>query len=95
MCRHSLCHLWIDWRSLFAPIHLGHAHVALVTLLGHILASVEEVGGFSRVLLHDGSKADFAFQVILEASQLGSLESSENGFLPSASKAGLKRHKCQ
>ena len=33
------------WAGLFAPIHLGHAHVALVTLLGHILASVEEVGG--------------------------------------------------
>ena len=25
----------------------------------------------------------------------GSLESSMNGFLPSSSKAGLKRHKCQ
>lgn len=67
MYRHSLCHVWIDWISLFAPVHLGHAHVALITLLGHILASVEEVGGFGRVLLHDGSKADFAFQIILES----------------------------
>ena len=60
----SIYQLWI---SLFAPVHLGHAHVALITLLGHILASVEEVGGFGRVLLHDGSKADFAFQIILES----------------------------
>ena len=65
--RHSLCHVWIDRIGLFAPVHLGHAHVALITLLGHILASVEEVGGFGRVLLHDGSKADFAFQIILES----------------------------
>ncbi len=53
-------------RGLFAPVHLSHAHVALVTLLGHFLASVEEVCGFGRVLLHDGSKADFTLQVVLE-----------------------------
>ena len=30
-----------------------------------------------------------------QPSHFGSLESSMNGFLPSSSKAGLKRHKCQ
>ena len=39
-------------RLFVRPIHLSHANIALIALLGHIFASLEEVTGFCWELLH-------------------------------------------
>ena len=69
------------------PSCTQHSQVGFVTPLGVLLSGGEEFVCLFRELFSYRSETNLTLEIVL--SHCGSLESSWNGFLPSASSSGL------